>query len=291
MEKIFFIHIPKTAGATYRSILKKNYKKQNSFFVHDIYPEISLDYLRRLPDEKFNKFDLIAGHGTQYLLSRAKKFKSITFLRDPIKQIISSYYHIKRSPHNRLHEDLKNINSLKDYFYYLHDKKGFNLQTYYLSRNETDFRFSKRFDEINENNFASALTMLKNIDFVFLTEKFNESLLILKKELDVKKIFYTYQNLSKERLYDEEKNPELLQKLQEAQVWDYKLYNHAVERYMNLKKKFGQEFDLEVSKFNNQNKIYNNTIGMILHVNQKFKNLLDSYHPKEKSWLVKPEYD
>ena len=119
MNKIIFIHIPKTAGATFREILRKNFKKSRTFMIHDMFPEESLKYLHTLSQSHFEKFDLIAGHGAHYLLNKANTFESIIFLRDPVKQILSTFYHIKRSKHSQLHNDLKKIVSLHGYYDYL----------------------------------------------------------------------------------------------------------------------------------------------------------------------------
>lgn len=288
-KKLIFIHIPKTAGATFRSILNKNFPQELSFFIHDLYPEISLDYLYKIPDAKFNRYRLIAGHGAQYVLTKAKDFRSILFLRDPVNQIISSYYHIKKSPHNSLYNDLKKIDSISEYFRYLEDNNGFNHQTIYLSRNEDDFRQKKRFIEINENSYQNAVRLLEKIDYVFLTEYFNESLLILKKEFSINSLHYLFHNRTKKRL-SEESNPELIQKIKHAQIWDYKIYEYAKQRYLDLRNKFSGEIDQEVAQFTLKNKIYNKTIGKYINIKSYIFNSISSSAKKEKSWEIKPVY-
>jgi len=289
-KKLLFIHVPKTAGATFRSILDKNYPRHLSFFIHDLYPELSLDYLHRTSVTEFNRYRIIAGHGAQYVLTKAKDFHSIIFLRDPLNQIISGYYHIKRSPHSPLYNDLKKIGSLSEYYQYLKENNGFNHQTLYLSRNEEEFRQKKRFCEINEISYNKAVDLLNKIDYVFLTEHFDESLFILGKEFNLDSRYYLSRNRTKKRL-PEERNPELLQKIKHAQIWDYKLYEIARQKYLDLKSKFSDDIDAEVKRFTFKNYIYNETVGRYEHFKWYIFNALKLSEKRKKDWEIKPEYD
>jgi hypothetical protein len=289
-KKLIFIHIPKTAGATFRSIMEKQYKRRLCFFLHDLYPEISLDYLQKISDTEFNKFEAIGGHGAQYVLDRAIDYRSIIFLRDPVNQILSSYYHIRRSPHNPLYKDVKKLKNISDYYLYLKDNDGFNYQTFYLSRSEKDFRQKKRFCQVNEKSFQKAIGLLEKIDYVFLTEHFDDALFILQKEFNFNSPYYLSRNLSKKR-QPEERDPEFLQKIRHAQIWDYKLYKFAKKRYFDLRSKYPDEIETKVKKFAKRNKIYNKSIGRYMIIKNSLSRFMRSSAEKEKSWEVKPEYD
>ena len=289
-NKLIYIHIPKTAGATFRSILSKNYNNKNSFFIHDLYPETSLDYLKGISDIMFNNYSLIAGHGTQYLLAKASKFKSIVFLRNPIDQIISSFYHIKRSPYNYNHQNLKNVSNLEDYFYFLKGNNGFNYQTMFLSRNESDFKNRKSFYEISEQSFITALNLLKKIDYIFITENFNESLYILKQDFQFNHLYYIIRNNSKNRSV-EEKNNDLLSKIKYEQKWDYKLYEYAQMRYLKLRSKYSPEIEEYVNKFQTNNNLYNKTIGNWINFEETISKSIKSTFRLKNSWETKPKYD
>jgi len=289
-KKLIFIHIPKTAGATFRSILAKNYDQQSSFFIHDLYPEISLNYLQKISDQEFNRYGLIAGHGTQYVLTKARNFSSSVFLRDPVKQIISGYYHIKRSPHSPLYKDLKKIDTLSEYYHFLKDNNGFNQQTLFLSRNEEDFRLKNRFYKINQDSYNKAIQLLDNINYIFLTEYFNESLTILKKEVNLNFIYYSFHNRTKKRL-SEENDPELLLKIRNEQSWDYKLYEYARLRYLDLRNQFSCDINEVVAQFTLKNRLYSSTIGRYNNIKYFISNSIRSSAKKEKNWEAKPVYD
>jgi hypothetical protein len=290
MEKIFFIHIPKTAGATFRSILKKNYSKKESFIIHDQYPEISLRYLKSLSETELNKFNLIAGHGAQYLHNRARQFKSIIYVRDPVKQIISGYYHIKRSPGNLLHKEIQSLNSLEEYVEYLTTRDGLNFQTYYLSRPEKNFFNKEKFREIEKYDYLLALEILKKTDYIFLTEYFDESLLILNKELNLKKINYISRNISTSRS-KEENNNELINKIKKAQSWDYKLYNYAHTRFEASLSNYHGDMGKDLLNFRSGNKRFNDLFGSLYVLKEKTKNILNRIIFKEQKWQKKPVYD
>ena len=288
-NRLLFIHIPKTAGATFRSLLARNYRRKDSFVIHDLYPEISLEYLHGLSSQELNNYGMIAGHGAHYLLPKVKDFRSIIFLRDPVAQIISSYYHVKRSPHSQLHQPLSHVKDLKGYYEFLTKNDGFNMQTMYLARDQQDFIHKKRFMKISRGNYDKALQILEKINYVFLTEYFDEALYIIQQEFDLKHLYYTYKNRSPQRQSANE-NAELLSKIKEEQYWDYKLYEYARYRYQDLRNRYSSTIEEEVMNFKIRNRLYNNTLGKIITLNDRIINMFYTSINVKRSWKIKPEY-
>jgi len=90
---LYFLHIPKTAGTTFTSIID-SYFDFNSIFPEKIWPGL----LNNKPNN-FSKFKLIRGHfgyGIHRILEKNPVI--ITMLRDPISRIISSIDHIRYYP-------------------------------------------------------------------------------------------------------------------------------------------------------------------------------------------------
>lgn len=103
------LHIPKTAGTSFRYILKAQFKKKDVARL-DIYPSgaIMLNEKEFDSEKLKDKIKVIQGHYTyrnindKLLLDSNVKF--ITWLRDPVERVISNYYFLNKIIANRLKE-------------------------------------------------------------------------------------------------------------------------------------------------------------------------------------------
>lgn len=85
-QKLIFIHVPKTAGATFKELIKNNYGISNSYFFGR--DSINKFFFKRA----VKKYPIIAGHQQFPFYSDVNAQKLfLSTVRDPIKRIISSY--------------------------------------------------------------------------------------------------------------------------------------------------------------------------------------------------------
>ena len=115
MEKIISIHTPKAAGTSFREILFSAYGREKVLedYAEDPVNPISklhIDpkaYLRS-PIDNLNNFNVVHGHFHPSKYSFIKDTTYITFLREPIDNILSIYYFWKNLE--------KGFHALHDYF-------------------------------------------------------------------------------------------------------------------------------------------------------------------------------
>ncbi len=91
-KQVIFLHIPKTAGSSLNSIIRRQYKSSEFFHVNSINNEKEM--ISKLIEIKDSK-KIIFGHhsfGLHKYLDINTKY--ITLLRNPIDRIISIYYYI-----------------------------------------------------------------------------------------------------------------------------------------------------------------------------------------------------
>ena len=89
---IVFHHIPKTAGSTFLTILKKQYTGKRILKIDPMNPKESIDYFKALPIYERNSFDLIMGHlADKCLTDLVMPFRKIIFVRNPDDHFISNY--------------------------------------------------------------------------------------------------------------------------------------------------------------------------------------------------------
>jgi hypothetical protein len=256
MQLVFF-HVPKTAGATFRNVLKRQYRGHESFYIHDIYPKQSVDFLDDLSNLKFCNYRLIAGHCTHFLRERKIKQKKIIILRNPIRQIISGFYHARRSVYNKWHHKYAMMESLDEYVDFLEETDGFNTQVNYLSISPNSYYNNERNDLSIEEQYSKSKELVDSCDYVLISELFDEGLIILKNKLRWKDPYYISKNVSMNRM-EEETKTEIDERLVAGQAVDLKLYEYAKEKYQRLRVNEDlNSLKKSTEKFIIKNKYYN----------------------------------
>lgn len=212
-----FIHIPKTAGTTLRSIFRRSFganhcdvkcpshcrkstpwlKSENLQWMKTLYPHLSG----------------ITGHRVccfTDLDNTLTNIKYFTFLREPKERFISNFHH-----HYRDRMEQCTLSSLETF---AADNSRRNVQTRWICGQEDS---------------AKAIDVLKNtIGCVGLTEKFDESLILLKQYLNEPKFDINYQshNVSQVKAplaYHDD--PYIKDLIQDANQTDLEVYQYALE--------------------------------------------------------------
>ncbi len=101
MDRLRFVHIPKTAGTTFTNILRRQYPAKRRFELNgDI--ASNLERFAALTDEEKQDVDLFTGHAPIISgLEEADRATLITFLRNPVSRVQSFCQHVfeGKSPH------------------------------------------------------------------------------------------------------------------------------------------------------------------------------------------------
>lgn len=251
-----FTHIPKTAGTTLNYILQKNFGS----FLHAIIQRKGARY--NYDDLKQDKFiyknaKCISGHVLKPFIDYKEyndKLKWFTFLRDPIKRYVSQY---------------------------IHQQTNSNPQ-YNLPIQEWGEKFSRSNWQVKwiagEEDLEAAKQIIREkFIFIGITEKFDESLVMMKNCFDINidisyeksKMVVRDDKLKKELLKN--KFDELLPFYKEQNSLDIQLYNY-VER----------------SIFKKQNKLLNKTeVIPEFHNNYQGRINLISYKLK-RNFIYRP---
>ena len=114
---LVFTHIPKTGGTTLSSILEKRNSNRSFDFlsVWSLFFTWKIPNINRLRDflilssRERDRFHLINGFiptGVHHILSRPCAY--IAFFRDPLERIISEYYYLTSYKRNNFYESIKN---------------------------------------------------------------------------------------------------------------------------------------------------------------------------------------
>lgn len=226
----YFIHIPKTAGTSFRVMLYELFAPSEIVpNVFDLekngggYPEMNALLLQKQPNE-LKMMRLLAGH---YPYQPMRYFehqpKSMVFLRDPLGRAASNLFHLKRR-----HTSF--FNSTFEEIFEQSPRQISNMQVRYLAG-----RLQKK--QMRPNDLEIAKKRLKNIDFIGMTEEFETSIDYLEATFGWKFRERLQRNVNNSLKLDD-LNPDLIEKIKEANKLDQELYNLGLKLFKQRLKVF-----------------------------------------------------
>ncbi len=246
-KRIVFLHIPRTAGTTLQQIIERQYRPDQIFSLGLVVQE-AIEEFKQLEEVRRVKIRMLMGHMGyglhRYLPGPATYF---TILRQPVELVTSFYYFIRRSPQHYLHEFLKSGNrSLKEY---LESKVTYvtdNVQTRLLSGVWDTVPIGNCTPEVLER---AKHNLREHFAVVGLTERFDETLLLLKRAFGWRNLFYTKRNVTRRRPKTGELPVSLREAITDANRLDLALYRYAEELFEEQAARQGASFAAEVRKF------------------------------------------
>lgn len=268
-KSVIFVHIPKTGGTTFRTIINRQYDPQ-SVFLFKRPPEKSLAEFKELPEAKKREIKFIQGHmrfGLHEFFPQPCTY--ITILRDPVDRIISLYYFILRNPENAVHNEVVSKNmSLEDWV-----RSGLttlvnNNQTRFLCTTEVVTDYGQCSSEMLE---SAKKNIEKYFAVVGLMERYDESLLLLKRNLKWKTPLYIRSNVTKKRPPKESVSKDTLKVIEKYNELDIELYRYGKEKFEEQLNQSSYSFGMEMKQFQLLNKIYSQTYPFYKKVISKVK--------------------
>jgi hypothetical protein len=222
-DALYFSHIPKTAGMTFRTIV------EDQFHADEICPATLNAQLAKLSPEALRHYRLFRGHlgfiDLPSLLGE-KQIINVTVLREPVARVISHYEYIRRMPGDPHYAAVKDM-TLEEFSQKLTaGKVGKNIQTYHVAK-------TLKFD-------LDALTPLETLEtakysldrfaFVGLVERFQDSLFLLSYIFGWKPILNSRkENAAKSKKGLDELSASTIEVLQANTALDADLYSYAKE--------------------------------------------------------------
>jgi len=260
LNHLFFLHIPKTAGTTLNAVLNDNFDSSRIF---DCYTEEQKLRLRDTTYEELAKYQLLRGH--VFIADFADIFDGpipynvFTFLRDPVKRVISEFFFLKSWPKSHLCAFLNQNNvTLSEY----------------VTSERPELRWRGRNAMVNslsgvghssvEEGLEAAWHHIKD-RFLFygILERFDESLLLLSKYAGFERSFYERQNVrSKQAQYPV--TAEDIELIQEHNQADLKLYDRACAEFDRRIALMGAAFQTELRLFLKVNERFQRVSRLIM---------------------------
>lgn len=235
-----YLHIPKTAGSTFNAIIDRNFGRKANVFTSRpfdenyseestrCYLENSKDTLLSLSSEQRENIDILKGHlyfGIHRLFT--KEYKYITFVRNPIDRVISNFEYIRRLPSN---ESNYKLISLLEFVDGNMDLSVSNLQTRMISgEKDPNVEIEKAHLKVAKEHID------KYFDFVGLTERFDESLILMRRQGILSKLRYKPLNIGRYRGKNIKPvvGAKALKLIHERNIIDMQLYEYVHNKLVN----------------------------------------------------------
>ena len=240
-----FIHIPKTAGSTFRHILRLSFGPRHCDIKAPMGKRASHGWIDaadlRRSRHVYPLLDGVAGHRVTCfagMQSGEPRVRFVTFLRDPHKRLLSHFQHQQRGrspPSTR-----------EDFLAFCADPHQRNVQTRWIGG--------------SEDADAAIDALDRSRVFVGLTEDFDTSLVLFRAWLGHPRlnIHYAPRNRAPNpATLDVRADPELVAAMEEANRADLQLYRHAVDTvFPRQKAAYPGDLERDLAKFRELNRGY-----------------------------------
>lgn len=246
-----FVHLPKTAGTTFNSLLSYQYGHRRSLWVP--WDNVDLEQtLLRLSPEKRQRLNLIRGHfpfGWHEFLERPVRY--ITMLRHPVDRVISMYYYFRTGPDCHEQRLARSSRSIEDFV---------TREATTMVENDQVRRLSGQmvgFGEVDSTIFQTALSNLNDrFCCVGLTERFDESILLMAQQLHwTRPVFYLSSNVTRQRPSLQEISAQARRLIEKYNEFDLALYEKAVQRFTAAVEVRRAEIDREKQRLERRNRL------------------------------------
>jgi len=263
---VIFVHVPKTGGRTIAATLRYKYPSR-TLFLDSLYEP--LERIEQIPLERRRAAQAVTGH-LHYGVHRhmPQPCEYITILRDPVARMASLYRFTLDTPRNWLHDKVAGSGmTLEQFVQQVADPSLDNEQTRLIAgvgdgemMELGDGRRlrgpAKPLAPLTEEDLERAKLNLDRFRVVGLTERFDESFILIRRALGWRLPMYETHNVSKADL-PAPPSPAAVELIRERNRFDFSLYEHAAKLFADAVERQGPSFRREVAAFRVLNRIPN----------------------------------
>jgi hypothetical protein len=264
---LIHLHIPKNAGTTLSRMIKirlatwpptrllHNATTLGYYNVEGF--QNRLDIIEKLSPAQRRRvrfFEAHCGWGVHERLPEPSAY--FTMLREPIDRALSVYWHLKSR--QRVPEDM----SIEQFLLEGDPRRVWwidNGQVRYLA-GEGGTIVDVPHGTCDDAMLEKAIRRLDDLWFVGIVDRFDASMLLLRRKLGWRRCYYGTSNVARKRQNARELSDEAIELLREHNRLDLKLYEHAVARLEREIAEVG-DFETQLERYRYANGRYNRTIG------------------------------
>lgn len=234
---LVFLHIPRTGGTTLSSSLVRSYRPDETLSLNILDKPLDTE-LGRIPSHMRAEANLIHGHmpfGVHAYMDRRCEY--VTVLRNPLERVVSVYTFISRTPRHVLHERVVGTGTTLEAYVEsgMDEGQTANSQTRQLS--------GRQFGSLDDAALEEAKRNLEGFLVIGLTERFEETFVMLRRAVRLRMPLYSTRNVSPSH----EVSERALDLIRERNQLDLALHEFARDLFAQRIAQQSWSFGVEVS--------------------------------------------
>jgi hypothetical protein len=245
---LIFLHAPKTGGTTMMRIIERQYPAGS---VLGRYDSSDGAELANLPPDELERLRAVGGHfrfGAHDFIARDTVY--VTMLRDPVARVISHYHFVRQRPEHDQYQAATAL-SLRDFVRSSGSAEPNNDQTRLLAGGMSDDHPTP------DDMLAAARRNLRDgVAVVGLTEEFDRSLLLMRREFGWDRPFYLRENVTRGRAHRGVISAETRRMIEDFNALDRALYEEARTLFEAGLRRQDAGFQRELAQFRGLNTLY-----------------------------------
>lgn len=287
-KALVFLHVPKTAGSTLKSIIQRQYPPERTVVIEPLDMLKKYTAFQTQPDEARRRLACVIGHvpyGIDRWLPQGARY--ITMLRDPVEWTISFHSFIRRMPFFDQDPDFAVFRGVRKldldgFVDFLIQTNMSNMQTRALSGVIDLLNILPPYAPLGPEALGTAKGKLsRNFECIGVVERFDESLLIMKRKLGWGRVYYRRLNVTEGRRQRTEVPPSTMARLVECNRYDTELYQEACRLLSAEIEAGGDDFAKELRRYQRNNAIYSRLLPIyeatgLYHVRHALRRTLGS---------------
>jgi hypothetical protein len=242
-ETLIFLHIPKTAGTTLNRIIDRQYSPFRIYTTHGGRVEWSIERLKNFSEARRRRYQVIRGHmsfGAHSYLTQPSTY--ITMLREPVDRVMSAYYYIFRRPKHPLYgQVVQQKYSLQQYLEITPHRANFQCKL--LAGIDQDSECPVDCLDTAKQN------LLKYFRVVGLSERFDESLALMKIAFAWDIPFYSNYNVTTSKPKRKQLDPATVELVQKYNQLDVEIYDFGKKLFGEMVEKNRDAIQKEIEGF------------------------------------------
>ena len=252
---VIFLHLGKTGGMTLKRVVQRQYPAGNSYAIEGKDVRAAIAAFAGLPECE-RRLRLLSGHvhyGVHELLPQPAVY--FTVLRDPVERVASLYHYIRSRPGHHLYDAIERQRmSVADFVRSGISVEADNGQTRLLAGPDgRSLPFGTCTTELLERARAN---LARHFAVVGLTERFDETLLLLRDAFGWRRLFYVRRNVTDRRIRRDTLDAEAMCAIEERNTLDIELYRDASAAFEERIREQGPVFHARLRLLRLENALY-----------------------------------